>query len=742
MRLLLFLCLQAIVLSGLGQPLYYPVLNIPVERSGITLKNPWTGGLNAPQFSNIDLNNDGRKDLFIFDRTGYKVLTFLNTGAPGDTSYTYAPLYQRLFPKMQLWAFLYDYNGDGVEDIFTSQQGETDPQGNPVPAGIKVYKGSHVNGNPQFSVVQYCLLYNDAPFTPAIWVGSLGLPAVIDVNHDGDADVLSFNIYGTAVEYYENQTRELGLPADSMRFIKVTGCWGNFYVSTSGNGISTNVSCKNDGGMANPGLEDRHGGATLWAIDKGNNGVTDLLISDSHLGSLYMVNNNGDSSYAHINWVDTLWPGCSTPANMPYFAAAFGVDADNDGWKDVLVAPNFATSALDKNNVLFYRNVPGDTCTYQFTGNDSFLVHTFIDLGTDAKPVFFDYNGDSLMDIVVGNQYTYNPVTPGISTLSLYKNTGTAQNPAYQLITEDYAGLSAYYNGAATLAIHPSFGDLDGDGKADLLTGNAGGTLYYFKNTGAGVAAFATLTSGNYFGIDVGAYSAPFIYDVNNDGLNDLLIGKQNGKLSYYWNFGTPTAAAFAPDSVNSNFGNVNVTEVTSTEGYSQPFISDSAGVLILYVGSNRGNIFKYLVDTTLLRNGTFTLLDSDVLKTPLGAKSCMQLYDLNKDGLPEILAGNASGGLQVFSPTVWDSTIFAGVNTYPAPNNLKVYPNPAAWQFYVEGITNTMAIQLYDLIGQLVPVNTQVQGSRTLVSVAAPVAPGLYFIKTPAGTCRVLIGY
>ncbi|MGZ5244005.1 MAG: hypothetical protein ACXWW0_08925, partial [Bacteroidia bacterium] len=33
-----------------------------------TLYNAFTGGLINPMFSNIDLNNDGRQDLFIFDR--------------------------------------------------------------------------------------------------------------------------------------------------------------------------------------------------------------------------------------------------------------------------------------------------------------------------------------------------------------------------------------------------------------------------------------------------------------------------------------------------------------------------------------------------------------------------------------------------------------------------------------------------------------------------------------------------
>ena len=54
--------------------------------------NATTGGLNCPQFSEIDLDGDGIKDLVSFERNFYgAVKTFLNTGTNGNPSYTYAP---------------------------------------------------------------------------------------------------------------------------------------------------------------------------------------------------------------------------------------------------------------------------------------------------------------------------------------------------------------------------------------------------------------------------------------------------------------------------------------------------------------------------------------------------------------------------------------------------------------------------------------------------------------------------
>ena len=45
-------------------------LNIPVVNAQKTvLQNGFAGGINAGQFSNGDFNNDGRADIFVFDRS-------------------------------------------------------------------------------------------------------------------------------------------------------------------------------------------------------------------------------------------------------------------------------------------------------------------------------------------------------------------------------------------------------------------------------------------------------------------------------------------------------------------------------------------------------------------------------------------------------------------------------------------------------------------------------------------------
>ncbi|HEY5691256.1 MAG TPA: hypothetical protein VIS49_07365, partial [Cyclobacteriaceae bacterium] len=66
--------------------------SILVEVDGSMLKMPWAGGLNSAQINQIDLNNDGKKDLVVFDRASNKLSTFLNQ----SNQYLYRPEYESL----------------------------------------------------------------------------------------------------------------------------------------------------------------------------------------------------------------------------------------------------------------------------------------------------------------------------------------------------------------------------------------------------------------------------------------------------------------------------------------------------------------------------------------------------------------------------------------------------------------------------------------------------------------------
>ena len=73
-------------------------IQLPVSIDGEELTMDWSGGFNAPQFSNIDLNRDGIEDLISFDRQGDVLRTYLRLPASGRwvMDLSYLPAFQVL----------------------------------------------------------------------------------------------------------------------------------------------------------------------------------------------------------------------------------------------------------------------------------------------------------------------------------------------------------------------------------------------------------------------------------------------------------------------------------------------------------------------------------------------------------------------------------------------------------------------------------------------------------------------
>ena len=88
----------------------------PVEIDGNTIGLAFAGGLNSPQFSQVDLNRDGRDDLFVFDRIGDVPMAFLKQA---DGSYRFDESVLENFPAIESWVLLRDFNNNGAMDIFT-----------------------------------------------------------------------------------------------------------------------------------------------------------------------------------------------------------------------------------------------------------------------------------------------------------------------------------------------------------------------------------------------------------------------------------------------------------------------------------------------------------------------------------------------------------------------------------------------------------------------------------------------
>lgn len=744
------LCFLLLLLPwiSMAQTSKYQINGVKVIQHGDTLRNAWVGGFNNPIFSAIDLNQDGLMDLFIYDKSAWKALSFINTGSVGHPSFTYAPEYDRMYPTdMRDWAVVRDYNRDGVGDIIALTSN----------SDMETYKG-YRNGNNLSYVMTYKKLM-DPP--DHIWTFTDNMPVLMDIDGDGDMDILSPDINSVTVDYYQNQAVELGYSPDSLVFNLTSQCWGWFIEDGADCNVQLNQPCPHkDGAIGTDSVRDlRHQGGACWGTHyrRGSN-VTSVFIADIYCNTMKFLDNRGDTTQALIAAVDTLFPSYDVPINMSLFPGIYGFDADNDGFEDLFVAPfatndNVTSQSEDINVIKYYHNNAGtDTInTYHYEG-DTLINNTIVDVGTESHPVFFDYNGDGLMDIVIGRFGQFlapgNPAlsTPGtaMSGLFLYKNVGTPTDPAFQLIDTDWNHLSAFDVNNSFNGMYPAFGDLDGDGLPDMVVGGFDGTIAFFHNSGTlSAPSYPSMTEPNWFSIDVGFDAAPFIYDVNGDGLPDLVIGSSGRSPSlvgshifYYWNFGTATHPQFSVDSVNNFFGNVQVWDyhLGVVEGFSNPVITRESGNLMLYSGSQRGFTLKYAINTDSLRSGTFTMLDSDLLGVKPGLRSNVSVADINHDGHNDYLTGNIRGGIMLFSDAPWSNSSTTGiVNTAPVADQLKVFPNPAKDVLVcrlTNGAQQLVSAQLYDMLGAAINANIIRNDENGIELSVSNVSEGIYVIQ------------
>ncbi len=715
---------------------------IVLETNGDTLKNPWAGGFNSVQFSEIDLNFDGIKDLFVFDRTGNRISTFINAGTPNQVTYKHAPSYIQYFPQnLQSWALLRDYNCDGKMDIFTYSSGAMAAYKNTSTTELSFVLDSfkvHSDYNPDGNITPNNP--TGGPYYTPLFISSTDIPAIDDIDNDGDLDVLTFRLSGSYIEYHKNLSIERNGSCDSLDFQLSNRCWGFFHEHPLDNGVTLNDTCQYNINVPQKTDDNKkHSGSTLLTLDVDANNSKELVLGDVSYNNFVMLT-NGDASpnldHSYITAYDSLFPqnnSTTTPVDINVFPAGYYLDVNNDNVKDLIAAPNCNNGCENMNNVFYYNNANAtNQPNFNLTTN-SFLQEGMIEIGEGAHPVFFDYNGDGLQDIIVGSYGEYDPSNGSLnyrSGLYLYENIGTINSPEYQLVDTDYLGISTMNLDIAgsmpTLGLHPSFGDLDGDGDLDMLLGDYNGKVHYFKNSGgAGNPASLILGLPEYLGIDVGQNATPFIYDLNGDNKLDLIIGKTTGTFSYYENAGTVNSPNLVY--VTDSLGWISTKDTDGYQGNSCPVLIDSAGTTILLSGSKSGNLFKFgNIDGNLA--GTFTK-DSTYLNIWDGINSNISIADINNDGSLDMLLGNYSGGVSFYKGN--NIPPLVSVKEFINLSELNIYPNPTKKSVIIDiqnNNFNNASIKIIDLLGKTL-INQKVVAQKTSINLSN-FSQGIYLVK------------
>lgn len=649
---------------------------VTVVRNGHVLDLAWAGGLNSVQVNKIDLNGDGIEDLFLFDRSGNTFTTLINDGSGGPGAYRVTRDYHGVWPFKELrsWVLMRDYDLDGKADIFSYSQ-----------AGFAVYRNVSQGATLAFELVKWQVWSNYVTtggndLFANLFVSQEDLPGIVDIDGDGDLDIVTFSLLGTYVEFHQNLSMELYGTADSLKFEVRNRCWGFFAEGAVSNTVSLNTPCTFNVPNPRSGPEDldgarAHSGSALTPLDLDGNGTMDLLLGDIGFNNVVALYNGGTVAQALMTEADTLFPSYNVPVDLAFFPANYHLDIDRDGKRDLVVSPNSQSQARNVNSLWYYRNLGTDEVPVFTLQQEDLFQDRMVDLGEGAYPVPFDHDGDGLMDLIVTNFGLYQANAPYLPRMALLRNTGTANSPAFELVTEDYMGISATGIGQA---MYPAFGDLDGDGDMDMLVGDMQGRLHFFRNTATGpVAQFQlvqpNITDANGEVLDVGQYATPQLVDLDGDGLLDLIIGERNGNLNHYRNTGTAQSPEWSL--VTEDLGGVNTTEWWNITGHSVPFLfRNDQGQREILLGSESGWLYHY-GDIEDNLDGAWTLLDSAFMGIRDGMRTGLCLYDFTGDGALDLVIGNYRGGL-----SFWRSDDVSGLGVRDrSAAGFHMAPNPAA---------------------------------------------------------------
>ena len=561
------------------------------DAAGRDLALAFTGGFDAPRPQLVDADGDGDLDLFVQEVTGSVALYEREGETGGLPRFVFrTPKYGGL--DVGEWYRFADVDADGDLDLLAEQPFSY----------IKYYRNDGERGAYKFVLAADTL--KDIDGTP-IYSDRQNIPQLGDLDCNGRSDLLIGRVDGT-VGRYEAVPPEPGRPpvfrlvAKEFEAIRIIG---------------------QQVGPPMPFVPgpSMHGANTMALADHDGDGDLDLFWGDFFEPGLLLIPNTGTCPAPNMRGTPVQFPVGRPLLTSGYNAPAFG-DLSGDGRADLVVGVlggAYNPLRTSAENLYYLARGAGEEWEVR-----SRRLLPVLDIGSETIPAIADLDGDGDLDLLLANKL--DPSDLQRSLVYRLENVGRPDRPAFRMRAP--LDLGTRFHAAPTL------GDLDGDGRLDLLLGQWGPRLAWYRGTAAGYqpvdTALVTITRGSN--------TVPTLGDLDGDGDLDVVIGESSGWLNYYRNDGGPTRPGFTL--VSDEFEQIRLGR------RSAPLLADLDGDedLDLLVGSEAGGLVLFRNQGSraaprLVRDTTFRVAAPVLAASAAG--------DLDGDGDLDLVVGGVGGG-------------------------------------------------------------------------------------------------